>query len=145
MTQRSFFNKRFAGAGMARMKARRAKQGPPKKGMNKAEARYAAHLSWCTGVVSWKYEGMKFRIGDNCWYTPDFMVELEGGRVRMVDVKAAWKGAEGPHMEDDSTVKIRSMAEHYGHWFEVVVVWLQDGEWREKIFEPRMVEYEQNR
>lgn len=87
-----FGNKRFYALG-------RLKQGE----MNRTETAYADLLQRRleTGEVLWyKFEGIKFRLADNCWYTPDFAVlnktlEMEFHEVKgafiMDDGKAKWK------------------------------------------------------
>lgn len=83
--------------------------------MNKTEAEYAALLEQRrrAGEVEWfKFEGMKFRLGDNCHYTPDFAVMLAGGRMQMHEVKGFWR--------DDAKVKIKSAAENYPFQFIAV-------------------------
>ena len=83
--------------------------------MNKTEAEYAALLEQRrrAGEVAWfKFEGMKFRLGDNCHYTPDFAVMLSGGRMQMHEVKGHW--------QDDARVKIKAAAEAYP--FEFIAV-----------------------
>lgn len=135
MTQRSFFNKKFVGAGMARMKARRGAQGQPAKGMNKAEARYAAHLSWCTGVVKWRYEPMTFWLAEGLTYKPDFMVEYDGGEIHVVDVKALWGNGKVGY-EDDALVKLKMVGQLYGDWYTVKATWFdkQQNIWDEQEF-----------
>jgi hypothetical protein len=55
---------------------------------------------------------MKFRLGDNCHYSPDFAVMLTGGRMQMHEVKGHW--------QDDARVKIKAAAEQYP--FEFIAV-----------------------
>ena len=52
--------------------------------MNKAEAAYAATLAQRhhAGEAAWfKFEGLKFRLADNTFYTPDFAVMLADGAL----------------------------------------------------------------
>lgn len=75
--------------------------------MNKTEAAYAEHLKCITGtVVQWfKFEGVKLRLADNTFYTPDFAVMLTDGTMEMHEVKGYW--------QDDARVKIKVAADMY--------------------------------
>jgi hypothetical protein len=73
--------------------------------MNKTEASYAGHLEVQRGigaVLWWKFEGIKLRLADNTFYTPDFAVMLADGTFEMHEVKGFW--------EDDARVKIKVAA-----------------------------------
>ena len=70
--------------------------------MNKTEGRYAEHLLKLkyAGEILWmKFEGVKLRLADNTFYTPDFAVMLANGQLEMHEVKGFWT--------DDARVKIR--------------------------------------
>ena len=76
--------------------------------MNKTEAAYAATLDerLHAGEVAWfKFEGIKLRLADNTFYTPDFAVMLSDGALEMHEVKGFW--------QDDARVKIKIAAELY--------------------------------
>lgn len=76
--------------------------------MNKTEAAYAAHLEGLkqAGKIAWfRFEGMKFRLADNTFYTPDFAVMLSGGQLECHEVKGHW--------QDDARVKIKIVADQY--------------------------------
>ena len=76
--------------------------------MNKTEAEYNAHLEALktAGDIVWfKFEGMKFRLADNTFYTPDFAVMLADGQIQAHEVKGHW--------EDDARVKIKVAASLY--------------------------------
>lgn len=75
--------------------------------MNKTEAAYAEHLERIKGtVIAWyKFEGMKFRLADNTFYTPDFMVMASDGVLQAHEVKGFWT--------DDARVKIKIAADMY--------------------------------
>ena len=91
--------------GLQRMQALgRMKQGE----MNNTEAAYAAHLAerQALGGIAWfKFEGLKFRLGDSTFYTPDFAVMLSGGELEAHEVKGFWA--------DDARVKIKVAAGMY--------------------------------
>lgn len=82
---------------------------PRKPGqMNETEAEYWGELQVrrAGGEVLWcAYEPMKFRIGDRCWWTPDFGVMLADLSLEFVDVKG--------HVEDDAVVKLRAVRTLY--------------------------------
>lgn len=76
--------------------------------MNKTESEYAQHLELLkrTGKIAWyRFEGMKFRLADNTFYTPDFAVMRSDGALEMHEVKGFW--------HDDARVKIKVAAEMY--------------------------------
>jgi len=89
----------------------------PQGAMNKTEAAYAAHLAerQHLGGISWfKFEGIKFRLADNTFYTPDFIVMLADGRLEAHEVKGFW--------QDDARVKIKVAADLYPLKFIAVKV-----------------------
>jgi hypothetical protein len=76
--------------------------------MNNTEAEYGRHLEVlkAAGDVVWyKFEGMKFRLADNTFYTPDFAVMLKDGSLQAHEVKGFW--------EDDAKVKIKVASDMY--------------------------------
>ena len=75
---------------------------------NKTEQAYENLLEAMriSGDVLWyKFEGMKLRLADNTFYTPDFAVMLSSGQIGMHEVKGFW--------QDDARVKIKIAAELY--------------------------------
>ncbi|WP_314439408.1 DUF1064 domain-containing protein [Massilia timonae] len=100
------------------MTAKRALQalGRLKTGtMNKTEAAYAATLDARrhTGEVAWfKFEGIKLRLADNTFYTPDFAVMLADGVLEMHEVKGFW--------QDDARAKIKIAADLYPMGFKAI-------------------------
>jgi hypothetical protein len=76
--------------------------------MNKTESAYSAQLEGQKhiGAIAWyRFEGMKFRLADNTFYTPDFMVMLASGELQAHEVKGFWT--------DDARVKIKVAADMY--------------------------------
>ncbi|PHV31754.1 DUF1064 domain-containing protein [Janthinobacterium sp. BJB312] len=76
--------------------------------MNKTEQAYALTLEQrkAAGEVEWyKFEGLKFRLADNTFYTPDFAVLLAGGALEAHEVKGFW--------QDDARAKIKIAADMY--------------------------------
>lgn len=75
---------------------------------NKTEALYETMLEdmRIDGRVLWyRFEGVKLRLADNTFYTPDFAVMLSTGAMEMHEVKGFW--------QDDARVKIKVAAELY--------------------------------
>lgn len=80
----------------------------PKGVMNATEAAYHAHLfqRQAAGEVAWfKFEGLKLRLADNTFYTPDFAVMLTNGALECHEVKGHWL--------DDARAKIKIAADLY--------------------------------
>lgn len=67
------------------------------------------------GEVAWfKFEGIKLRLADNTFYTPDFAVMLADGALEMHEVKGFW--------QDDARAKIKIAADLYPMGFKAVRV-----------------------
>jgi len=75
--------------------------------MNGTEKLYAEHLEKIKStVIAWyKFEGIKLRLADNTFYTPDFAVMLTDGQMEMHEVKGYW--------QDDAKVKIKVASDLY--------------------------------
>ncbi|THJ32395.1 DUF1064 domain-containing protein [Lampropedia aestuarii] len=76
--------------------------------MNKTEAAYGAHLALRqhAGEIHWhKFEGLKLRLADNTFYTPDFAVMAADGVMELHEVKGFW--------QDDARAKIKIAADMY--------------------------------
>ena len=85
--------------------------------MNKTEAAYAATLELrrAGGEVAWfKFEGLKFRLADNTFYTPDFAVMLASGAMEAHEVKGYW--------QEDAKAKIKIAADMYPFRFIAIKV-----------------------
>lgn len=89
-------------------------QGRLKPGqMNKSEAKYAEHLDALkiAGKVIWyRFEGLKLRLADNTFYTPDFAVITADLVLECHEVKGFW--------QDDARAKIKIAAEMYPFRFK---------------------------
>lgn len=106
--QSRFANKSKAASG--RLALGRLKTGV----MNKTEAAYADVLEKQkqAGDVLWyKFEGLKLRLADNTFYTPDFAVMLSSCELVVKEVKG--------FMHDDANVKIKIAADLYPFRFFV--------------------------
>ena len=76
--------------------------------MNKTEIAYSAYLETLkhAGEIAWfKFEGVKLRLADNTFYTPDFVVMGANGLIEMHEVKGFWL--------DDARAKIKIAADMY--------------------------------
>jgi len=85
--------------------------------MNKTEAAYDAHLAALqyAGRVLWRrFEGLKLRLADNTFYTPDFAVMAADGVMECHEVKGFW--------QDDARAKIKIAAGMYPFRFIAVKV-----------------------
>lgn len=83
--------------------------------MNKTEEAYRQHLELLrvSGIVAWyRFEGVKLRLADNTFYTPDFAVMLATGEMELHEVKGYWM--------DDARVKIKIAADQYPFQFIAV-------------------------
>ncbi len=83
--------------------------------MNKTESEWAQYLELrkSAGLVSWyKFEGIKLRLADNTFYSPDFAVMLADGSLEIHEVKGHWR--------DDARVKIKVAADLYPFRFLAV-------------------------
>ncbi len=83
--------------------------------MNKTEAEYASFLEDEKNrgaIVFYRFEGIKLRLADNTFYTPDFVVMDLDGVIECHEVKGYWM--------DDARVKIKIAAEMYPFRFLAV-------------------------
>lgn len=93
----------------------RLKQGQ----MNDTERRYAdlLELRKRAGEIVWyKFEGLKLRLADNTFYSPDFFVMTSEYELQVHEVKGA-----AAIFEDDAKVKIKVAAEMYPFPFFVAI------------------------
>jgi hypothetical protein len=83
--------------------------------MNKLEAAYDKYLQDRKerGEVAWyKFEGIKLRLADNTFYTPDFFVMLKNGELEAHETKG--------FMQDDARVKLKVAADMYPFRFYLI-------------------------
>lgn len=83
--------------------------------LNKTEQEYQNLLEVrkIAGEIVWyKFEGVKLRLADNCFYTPDFAVMLANGQMELHEVKGHWS--------DDARVKIKVAAAAYPFRFVAI-------------------------
>lgn len=100
---------------------------------NKTEAAYEATVlrpAMSAGEVAWyRFEGLKLRLADNTFYTPDYAVMLSSGQIEVHEVKGFWT--------DDARVKIKVAAEQYPFRFIAVRAQTKKagGGWDREVFE----------
>lgn len=85
--------------------------------MNQTEAAYAERLRAMqhAGEILWhRFEGIKLRLADNTFYTPDFAVLAADGVMELHEVKGFW--------QDDARAKIKIAADQYPFRFIAVRV-----------------------
>lgn len=103
--------------------------------MNKGEALYAEHLERlrASGAVeAWWFEPLNWRMADNTYYRPDFLVMLPDGGLELHEVKGRKNGKDGKPdtfwKEEDAWLKLKLVAEQAP--FPVSIVWpRRDGGW----------------
>ncbi|MCK9468224.1 MAG: DUF1064 domain-containing protein [Porticoccaceae bacterium] len=96
--------------------------------MNQTESAYEGELlvRQRAGEVVWyRFEGVKLRLADNTFYTPDFAVMLADGQLEMHEVKGHWT--------DDARVKIKVAAEMYP--FRFIAIRRERGSWLVEAFD----------
>ncbi|MBI0068830.1 MULTISPECIES: DUF1064 domain-containing protein [Snodgrassella] len=76
---------------------------------NKTEQAYELEVlkpAMQDGLIIWyRFEGVKLRLADNTFYTPDYCVMRSDGTMEMHEVKGFW--------QDDARVKIKVAADMY--------------------------------
>lgn len=83
--------------------------------MNKTEAAYAQELELRrrVGEVLWyKFEGLKLRLADNTFLTPDFFVMGKDNVLEVVEIKGFWT--------DDARAKTKIAASMYPFKFTAI-------------------------
>jgi hypothetical protein len=83
--------------------------------MNGTEAAYAEHLAGqqrALEVLWFKFEGLKLRLADNTFYSPDFVVMTGAYALECHEVKGFWT--------DDARVKIKVAASIFPFRFVAV-------------------------
>lgn len=109
---------------------------------NKLEAAYEQHLEMLkrTGQIDgYRFEGIKIKLADNTFYTPDFIVFAGDGVVELHDTKGTTKKkrADGsnisaPWIEEDAKLKLKLVAELYP--FRVLAVFKTTEGWESLTF-----------
>ena len=103
--------------------------------MNHTEEKYAKLLDeqLTIGEIRWwGFEEWKFRLADNTWYTPDFIVVDNELRIEAHEIKAEWSpGKTG--WKDDARVKIKVVADKHPIRF-IAVTLCRNGIWEFEEF-----------
>lgn len=99
---------------------------------NKTEAAYEQYLEEMkfAGLILWhRFEGIKLRLADNTFYTPDFAVMRADGTIEIHEVKGFW--------QDDARVKIKVAADIYPFKFIAIkpISKKNGGGWDKETFE----------
>ena len=84
---------------------------------NKSQSSYEEQLKLklYSGEILWyAFEGMKFKLADNTYYSPDFAVMNKDGQIELHEVKG--------YFMDDAKVKIKVAAAQFPFKFIVVFV-----------------------
>lgn len=92
--------------------------------MNRLETNYAALLDnrkHKGEILAYWFEAVAFRVGERCFWHPDFLVMLDDGTLEIHDTKGFAK--------DDATVKARAVAAKFP--FQVYhVTYTKKGGWK---------------
>lgn len=108
------------------------------RAMNKTETAYFRQLrdQMAVGLIKWfDFECMKFRLADNTFYTPDFILVTADDHFEAHEVKAYWQSAGRVGFREDARVKIKCVAEMYPMRFRVAVL-MANGVWEyENLFD----------
>lgn len=103
----------------------------PYGAMNNTEKEYADHLAKrliARDILWYKFEGIKLRLADKTFYSPDFAVMAADGVMEIHEVKGFWR--------DDARVKIKVAAAEYPFRFIAVTkkTKKQGGGWAVETF-----------
>jgi hypothetical protein len=109
---------------------------------NKTEAAYEEHLGILQragAVEGFFFEGIKLKLADNTFFTPDFLVFAADGVVELHDTKGTTskKRADGskekaPFIEEDAKIKLKIAAERFP--FRVFAVFKTPDGWQKQQF-----------
>lgn len=103
--------------------------------MNKTEMAYSNRLELLlrAGEIAWyRFEGLKLRLADNTFFTPDFAVMRADGLIECHEVKGA-----RAIFQEDAKVKVKVAAEAYPFRFIVAFSVMHRGQrsWELDVFE----------
>lgn len=87
--------------------------------MNGLEKAYAAKLGADPDVLWFKFEGIKFRLADKTFYSPDFIVMKQNGDIEIHETKGFW--------EQHAKIKIKVAADQFP--FRFVAIQRKKKEW----------------
>lgn len=75
-------------------------------------------------AVKCEFETLKLKLAKNCFYTPDFLVEMKGGQLLVYEIK-------GGRIWDGAREKFLWSSEKYGHEYEFHAWQKKAGQWKE--------------
>lgn len=105
------------------------KSGDPRQRMNYTEQRYEDEFLWPLYregmVTSWIFESVKLRLGDKCFYTPDFFV-VRHDCFELVEIK-------GGFAREDAIAKFKSAVTMFP-WFRWTWAQYAKREWSVKVY-----------
>ncbi len=99
----------------------------PRNKMNNTEVDYASYLEqqrMAGEILWWRYEGIKLKLADNTFLTPDFFVMTKLRSLEVHETKGFWR--------DDARVKIKVAASIYP--FRFIAVKKKGGGWEREEF-----------
>lgn len=98
--------------------------------MNKLEAEWAAVLDERYGQFGFPVlpQAIRFMLGNGIWYKPDFVVFGETGMMAFE--------CKGPHTHRGGFENLKVAAHKYGQRIVWMLVWKDNGEWREQRILP---------
>lgn len=102
-----------------------------KEGMNKLEAKYAAHLQLLQQageIHSFCFERHNLKLADRTYYKPDFEVMLPDGTIEFHEVKG--------FMRDDANVKLKVAANQFPQYVFRLVQWDRKTGWKTTTYPP---------
>lgn len=124
LRQMGFSDKLIAGAMVdGKPISEAATKSTVKAEMNKTEALYALELEQLKRdgvVVFWWFESIKLRLAKRTWYTPDFFVLFNDGRMLFVEIKG--------FLREDAAVKFKTAREKFS-WAEFTMIRRVKGHW----------------
>ena len=95
--------------------------------LNKTERTFLQYLRKLPGISHIGIQGITFKIGDDCRYTPDFSALKDCSQLYLYEVKG--------FMRDDALVKLKVCARMYP-WAILNLVRKDNAGWNIKIVEP---------
>lgn len=115
----------------------KASLSPRPSKMNKSERAYSQYLDILHKegrIACYKFEAVTLKLGDDCRFTPDFLVIGINGEVEFHDVKAKWKSTGKVRIEDDARVKLSVASSTAFPFFVFRTVWKDGGTWHSKLY-----------
>jgi hypothetical protein len=96
------------------------------KGMTKPEKLWGLELrrqQEAGEIKAFVYEPFKMSLGERCTYTPDYVITLNDGTIRIDECK-------GPFIREDAMIKLKWVAQKYPEHIVRLCQRLKDGRWK---------------